>query len=342
MNYKNKKIFFFVRNLKDLRLTFKLYPNDIIMKKLRSLLLLLTIFTLNSCGQTMKNPENNTKYNKLTSEEEKVIVHKGTEWAYSGKYFDHHEKGVYVCKRCNAPLYRSADKFDSHCGWPSFDDEIKGAVERVPDADGMRTEIVCAHCKGHLGHVFEGEGTTSKNTRHCVNSISMNFIPAEDEVKTDTALFASGCFWGTEYYLQKAKGVISTEVGYTGGTKDNPTYKEVCSGKTGHTETVRVIFDPSKISYKDLTKLFFETHDPSQRNGQGPDIGTQYRSAIFYMNEAQKKDAEALVLILKEKGLPIATEVVKAGKFWKAEDYHQNYYENSGGSPYCHSYTKRF
>ena len=293
---------------------------------------------------TIKTEKNN--YNKLTPEEEQVIIHKGTERPFTGKFYQNKEKGTYICKRCNAPLYLSDNKFDSHCGWPSFDDEIKGAVKRVPDADGMRTEIICANCGGHLGHVFEGEGFTSKNIRHCVNSISMDFIPAGQElkieIKTDTAIFASGCFWGTEYYMQKAKGVISTDVGYTGGTKENPTYKEVSSGKTGHAEAVLVVFDPSQTSYEELTKLFFETHDPGQLNRQGPDIGHQYRSAIFYKDEEQKKTAEKLIEDLKEKGHKVVTEVTKAETFWKAEAYHQDYYDNSGGTPYCHTYKKKF
>ena len=286
--------------------------------------------------------ENMMTYNKLTPEEEKVIIHKGAEMPFSGKYYNSTEKGTYTCKRCNAPLYRSEDKFNSSCGWPSFDSEIPGAVKRVTDADGVRTEITCAACGAHLGHVFTGEGFTEKNVRHCVNSISMNFIPAQQETKTGTAYFAGGCFWGMEHFFRAAEGVISTSVGYMGGHTKNPTYKTVCSGTTGHAETIEVVFDTSQTTYETLAKLFFEIHDPTQVNRQGPDIGSQYRSAVFYLDDNQKRIAEDLVRKLENKGYRVTTAVSQAGPFWPAEDYHQDYYEKTGGEPYCHGFVKRF
>ncbi|OGF65090.1 MAG: methionine sulfoxide reductase [Candidatus Fischerbacteria bacterium RBG_13_37_8] len=284
------------------------------------------------------------KNNKLTPEEERVIIHKGTELPFSGKFYKFKEKGVYVCKQCNEPLYRSDDKFDSHCGWPSFDAEIPGAVKRIPDADGFRTEIVCAKCGAHLGHVFTGEGYTPKNVRHCVNSISLNFTPVEEEVevKVEKAYFAGGCFWGVEYFFQKEKGVIATNVGYMGGSWQNPTYEQVCKKNTGHAETVEVLYDPAATSFEKLARLFFEIHDPTQLNRQGPDVGDQYRSAIFYVNEEQKKIAEKLIALLEKKDYKVVTEVVEADSFWKAEDYHQSYYMKKEGKPYCHAYQKRF
>jgi len=306
-------------------------------------------FSLLSCNQKDNNDKtieeiNSMQYNQLTPEEERVIIHKGTERPFTGEYYEYKDDGTYLCKRCDSPLYKSSDKFSSNCGWPSFDDEIDGAVKRIPDADGRRTEIVCANCGGHLGHVFIGEGFTEKNTRHCVNSISLNFMPEDkdSEIKTETAIFASGCFWGVEYYFSKKSGVISTTVGYIGGNIDNPTYREVCSGTTGHAEAIEVIYDPQKVSYEELAKLFFETHDPEQVNRQGPDVGEQYRSGIFYLNDEQKEIAEKIVGILTDKGYKVATEITKAGKFWQAEDYHQDYYSNKGGTPYCHTYIRRF
>jgi peptide methionine sulfoxide reductase msrA/msrB len=313
------------------------------MKKaiLIALLLPITLLTMNA--------QDSTKYNKLTEEESRIIVNKGTEAPYSGKYYIFNEEGTYVCKRCNAPLYRSADKFDAQCGWPSFDDEIEGAITKKPDADGRRTEILCSNCGAHLGHVFIGEHYTDKNTRHCVNSLSLNFqkiqlpiIEVSTKSETDTAIFAGGCFWGMEYYFESKKGVISTQVGYIGGHTDKPTYEQVCAHTTGHIEALEVVFDPSKISYEDLTKLFFEIHDPTQVNRQGPDIGEQYKSVIFFRNEQQKEIAEKLISILKDKGYNVVTELTQATKFWPAEDYHQNYYERNGNRPYCHFYKKKF
>jgi len=283
-----------------------------------------------------------TKYNTLTPFEKQVIEQKGTERAFTGEYTDKFEKGTYVCRKCNAPLYRSSDKFHSNCGWPSFDDEIPGAVKKTPEIDG-RVEISCVKCGAHLGHVFTGEQLTPKNTRYCVNSVSLDFVPAGSEKpKSDTAIVAGGCFWGVEYYMHKIPGVISTEVGYIGGHLKNPTYKEVCSHTTGYAEAVRIIFDPAKTSYEAVTKMFFEIHDPTQVDRQGPDVGDQYRSEVFYLNPEQKMTVEKLIGLLKQKGFKVATKVTLASTFWRAEDYHQQYYEKEGQTPYCHGYVKRF
>jgi len=277
---------------------------------------------------------------ELTANEKRIIIDKGTEAPFSGKYYNFNAKGVYVCKQCGSSLYKSSDKFSSNCGWPSFDDEIEGAVKRIPDADGVRTEIICAKCNGHLGHVFLNEGLTQKNTRHCVNSISLDFIPAKEN--REIAIFAGGCFWGVEYLMKKQKGVISVESGYIGGSIKKPTYEIVSSKTSGHAEAVQVIFDPSLTSYEILAKFFFEIHDPTQLNRQGPDIGEQYRSEIFYTNPQQKNIANNLIKILKNKGYNVTTKVTQATKFYKAEDYHQDYYECKGTLPYCHKHTKRF
>jgi len=293
-----------------------------------------------------KNKETNLTRNKLTPEEEQVILFKGTEVPFTGDLYKTNAAGTYICKQCDSPLYRSSDKFDSGCGWPSFDDEIKGAVKRTVDADGRRTEITCANCGGHLGHVFEGEGFTDKNVRHCVNSISMKFVSASESATvtsaTEKAYFAGGCFWGTEHLLQQSPGVISVQSGYMNGHTKNPTYREVCDGNTGHAETVEVVYDPSKTNFETLARLFFEIHDPTQLNRQGPDVGNQYRSAVFYVGDEQKQVTEKLVGLLKDKGYKVVTEIAKADVFYPAEKYHQDYYESNGKEPYCHFYQKRF
>jgi peptide methionine sulfoxide reductase msrA/msrB len=159
---------------------------------------------------------------------------------------------------------------------------------------------------------------------------------------TQRAIFASGCFWGTEYHLKKQAGVLSTSVGFTGGHIKNPAYREVCMGTTGHAEAVEVIFDPSIVSFESLARLFFETHDPTQLNRQGPDVGTQYRSEIFVLNKDQRTVSAQLIKLLEDAGLPVQTQITSAGPFYRAEEYHHDYYNKSGGSPYCHIYTKRF
>ncbi|MFN3692128.1 MAG: bifunctional methionine sulfoxide reductase B/A protein, partial [Fervidobacterium sp.] len=259
----------------------------------------------------------------------------------TGEYENHFEEGIYVCKNCGIPLYRSSDKFDSGCGWPAFDDEIPGAIRKVLDRDGVRTEIVCSYCGAHLGHVFYNEGFTPKNVRHCVNSVSMKFVPKGEKPIIDRMFFAGGCFWGVEHLFKQLDGVVDTRVGYMGGHRKNPTYEQVCTGLTGHYETVEVIFDPKKVNEETLVKYFFEIHDFTQENGQGPDIGEQYKSVIFYTNDKQKETAEKIINELKKR-YQVATHLKKASDFWLAEDYHQDYYEKTGKAPYCHFKRKVF
>ncbi|RDI43785.1 bifunctional methionine sulfoxide reductase B/A protein [Aquicella lusitana] len=271
-----------------------------------------------------------------------VVKDKGTEQPFSGEYDRFGESGTYLCRQCGLPLYRSHTKFHSGCGWPSFDEEIAGSILREMDADGRRTEILCVRCRAHLGHVFEGEGLTAKNTRHCVNSLSLDFVSDLNVMDTEEAIFAAGCFWGVEYYFKRLPGVLKAEAGYTGGHQPYPTYEEICSGRTGHYEAVRVIYDPASLDYENLTKYFFEIHDQAQTNGQGPDLGEQYQSVIFYYDDKQRQIAQKLIAELKGLGFEVATQLKPVSTFWPAETYHQDYYAKTGKHPYCHQYTKKF
>jgi peptide methionine sulfoxide reductase msrA/msrB len=282
------------------------------------------------------------KSQSLIPEISHIIVDKATEHPFTGHYDRQDEPGTYLCRQCGLALFRSQTKFHSGCGWPSFDEEMKGTVAQHLDADGHRSEIVCARCRGHLGHVFHGEGFTDKNTRHCVNSASLDFVPDLHVTDTEEAIFAAGCFWGVEYFFKKLPGILTVEVGYTGGHTDHPTYKDVCRGDTGHYEAIRVIYDVAKLTYQDVVKYFFEIHDATQADGQGPDVGRQYQSAIFYYNENQKKTAEEVIHLLEKKNLRIATQILPVSIFWPAEEYHQDYYAKVGKTPYCHQHKVLF
>lgn len=284
---------------------------------------------------------------RLDEEAFRVTQRAGTEPPFCGRFVDHHEDGIYTCIVCGLPLYRSADKFHSGTGWPSFFQPFDPEhVERRLDlSHGMvRTEIVCARCGAHLGHVF-ADGPPPTGERHCLNSAALQFYPVgaplpeeSRPVEPRVAYFAGGCFWGIEHYFQKGPGVIDAVSGYMQGDVEHPTYEQVCSGQTGHAETVKVVYDPKRMTYRRLLEAFFQMHDPTQWNRQGPDVGPQYRSGIWYVDEDQKKEAENYIRELEASGRfggkKIVTLVEPAKTFWPAEDYHQNYIERTGRP--CH------
>lgn len=276
----------------------------------------------------------------LTPAEEHIIVDKGTEAPFSWELLDEKRIGTFVCKRCHTPLYRSSDKFDSGCGRPSFDDAIPGTVRRTTDADGSRTEITCAHCGAHLWHVFVGEAMTDKNTRHCVNSLSMAFIPGQiEEPATEQATLGGGCFRCVEAAFQQIRWVLDVKSWFSGGKRPFPTYEQVSVGTTGYIEVAQITYDPSVITYRQILEIFFSIHNPTQTDGQGNDIGETYMSAIFYHNDEQRQTAQSLIDELEEKKIraphPIVTQLRPLEKFWIADDYHQNFYAQNQSKPYC-------
>ncbi|MBL8954617.1 MAG: bifunctional methionine sulfoxide reductase B/A protein [Myxococcaceae bacterium] len=317
-----------------------------------------------------KPPEDQLK-KKLTPEQYAVTQQCGTERAFTGAYWNNHEPGIYVDVVTGEPLFSSLDKFDSGSGWPSFTKPIESGhvTEKKDVSHGMvRTEVKSKSGDSHLGHVFDDGPSDKGGLRYCINSASLRFIPvaklesegygqftklfgataasaaagagAQKQANKEVAVLAGGCFWGMEDIIRKIPGVLETEAGYTGGHLENPKYDDTHDSKSGHAESVRVTFDPAKLSYEDLLeKWFFKMHDPTTLNRQGNDTGTQYRSAIFYTSEEQKKVAEAVKARVDKSGKwkkPIVTEITAASKWWPAEDYHQDYLVKNPGGYTCH------
>jgi peptide methionine sulfoxide reductase msrA/msrB len=282
----------------------------------------------------------------LTPEQYNVMRMKGTDAPFTGlcPIPPKGKNGIYQCAGCGTDLFRYEEKFESGTGWPSFWQPVSELNIKLKqdDSRGMhRTEVSCSRCGAHLGHVFD-DGPPPTGKRYCINTIALKLVDLA--VGTQKAVFGAGCFWGVESAFQQIKGVKKTTAGYMGGTLKNPTYENVCTNKTGHAEVVLVEYDPKIVSYEELLDVFWSIHDPTTPNKQGPDVGTQYRSIIFYFSPTQEKAALAAKEKLSKSGKfknPIVTEILPVKEFYAAEEYHQKYFQRRGIMPTCHIPLKR-